>query len=478
MERNSSRAASKAEESPADHVAPGRAVPPVLADSAASDGRIRRAAVSIQEAVQRAASSEGWVRAADVLARRLREDRSLHSSERRFLADALHKMMRGHRRLVHLSGHQRPTALQLHLTWLLDEQMQAGSEASAELLRESRAAGLDPAAVAARVEALRLPQPAERLGLALSYPDWLVAALLADYDADTVQAVLLGQNERAPLTVRANVLRGTRSEIQARLKDEGVASTPTELSPYGLVLHTRVNVYGLGAFQQGYVELQDEGSQLIAEVVAPPPGGSVVDACAGAGGKTLALGALLGNRGRIVALDIDGRKLDELRARARRAGLTNCRAVVIPAQGLSGLPPGTVPAGGAARVLVDAPCTGVGVLRRNPEARWRLGPQDLIDLPRKQRAILEDSARLVAPHGRLIYATCSILSRENEAVVADFLQAHPEFTEVPVKEILGGERTARLGPGPGDGRYLKLLPGGADRPDGFFAAVLRRRTEP
>jgi len=208
--------------------------------------------------------------------------------------------------------------------------------------------------------------------------------------------------------------------------------------------------------------VMDEGSQLVAELVAPPPGGRVLDACAGAGGKTLALGALLAGKGRVLALDTDGKKLEELRRRARRAGLTNVEARPIK-EGPLGIK------GQFDRVLVDAPCSGLGTLRRNPEARWRLTPADLDELPARQRAILERYAPLVAPGGRLVYATCTVDAAENDAVVDAFVRAHPDFTPVPAKEILGRARALELG----DGERLRLLPH-VHGTDGFFAAVLRR----
>jgi 16S rRNA (cytosine967-C5)-methyltransferase len=193
----------------------------------------------------------------------------------------------------------------------------------------------------------------------------------------------------------------------------------------------------------------------------------VVDACAGAGGKTLALGALLENRGRLTAFDVADYKLEELRTRARRAGMTNVRALVADPK----LPSSEELAlhGRADRVLCDVPCSGLGTLRRNPEARWRLGPADLDELPALQRQILERYAPLVATGGRLIYGTCTVSRAENDAVVDAFLAAHPEFVEVPAKEILGRTRAERIG----DGTRLRLWPH-VHETDGFFAAVMRR----
>jgi 16S rRNA (cytosine967-C5)-methyltransferase len=223
-----------------------------------------------------------------------------------------------------------------------------------------------------------------------------------------------------------------------------------------------MNAFALSAFRDGLFEVMDEGSQLVADLVAPPPGGRVVDACAGAGGKTLAIGAALGGKGRMLALDTDGKKLEELRRRARRAGLTNVEAKQV------GDGPLAVK-GQFDRVLVDAPCSGLGTLRRNPEARWRLTRATVESFPAQQVALLVTYAPLVAVGGRLIYATCTVARAENDLVIERFLAERDDFVAVPVKEIWGRERALRLG----DGMTLRLFPNRHDT-DGFFAAVLRR----
>jgi len=232
------------------------------------------------------------------------------------------------------------------------------------------------------------------------------------------------------------------------------------------VFETRVNAFGLSAFRDGLFEVMDEGSQLVADLVAPPPGGRVLDACAGAGGKTLALGAALANKGRVLALDTDGKKLEELRRRARRAGLTNVQAKSVGA-GTGDVVKAVT--GTYDRVLVDAPCSGLGTLRRNPEARWRLQRADVEGFPARQVALMVSYAPLTAVGGRLIYATCTVNRRENEGVVERFLAERDDFVPVPVKEIWGRERAEKVG----DGMTLQLFPHRHDT-DGFFAAVLRR----
>lgn len=473
------------------------------------ESRAGRAAVAILDAVQQTAEQHGYFAAGEEAARRLRAARELRSPERRFLSDTLADVLRGLRRLRTLADRKKMGGRALYLTYLIDKSLAPGPEPSREQRRgypsgealkqdaelprvlghKAAEAGLNAPELVQRARKLaeqltrlpELPTP-ERitaLGEALSYPDWLVAALVEDLGLEPAIAVLRTQNVRAPLTVRTNLLKCSRAELQDRLRQEGVAATESPLAPLALHLHTRINAYALPCFTEGFFELQDEGSQLIAELLAPPPGSVVLDACAGAGGKTLAIGALLGNKGRIVALDIDRRRLSELQKRARRAGLSCVQALCVSADGqrpprsdaLPALPPGVLPRG-AQRVLCDVPCSGLGVLRRHPEARWHLGPRAVAEINVQQAQILAACAHHVQPHGRLVYATCTLLRRENDDVVDAFLRTHPEFVEVPVKELLGSERAHALG----DGNRLRLLPT-ADGPDGFFAAVLRRRAD-
>jgi 16S rRNA (cytosine967-C5)-methyltransferase len=407
-----------------------------------------------------------WGFASERIAEAFRRERGLGSSERRQVAETLYGMIRQARRIdfaldgFRVGGPQRELAR--WLAWRVLEGELAPAAARAELPGDWDAV----ARVDERIARER--DPVRRLGLARSLPDWLARRFIDEYgeEADGLAAAL---NRRAPLTARVNTLKTTREALAARLAADGVTTHPTRFASAGLVLDTRVNLFGLAAFKEGLLEAQDEASQLVAELCAPPPKGLVVDACAGAGGKTLALGALLGSRGRLVALDVDARKLDELRRRARRAGLTNARAVVVEEDG--GWPDEIAAlAGRADRVLVDAPCSGIGALRRNPEARWRLGEEDLRRLPAQQRKIAKRAQTLVAPGGRLIYATCTLLRAENEDVVAAL--AGPGWEVVRAAEIWGTERA--LAVSDVTGTVLKLRPDRHDT-DGFFAAVLRRR---
>jgi 16S rRNA (cytosine967-C5)-methyltransferase len=347
----------------------------------------------------------------------------------------------------------------------------ASSEARAEALLELLRGQTDLSPRLARIA-----DPTERLGTTHSMPDWLVDVVRGELGEAATPAALARMNEPPPRVARVNTLKTTREVCVAALAEEGIEAQPTAHAAQGLVLQGRRSMFRTQAFARGEIEAQDEASQLVADLVAPPPRSFAVDACAGAGGKTLALAALLGGKGKLLALDASPGKLDELRRRARRAGASNVEARTVdllePADAFAELD------GRASRVLVDAPCTGLGAIRRNPEARWRLRKDDLSRMVIAQAGLCKAAARLVAPRGRLVYATCSFLPSEGEVAVDFFLSEHPDFTLVTARDVLGRARTERVATP--DGRYLRTWrfdgapDGGDDGMDGFFAAVLRR----
>ncbi len=422
-----------------------------------------------------------WGFTSDLIATCFRRNRQLGSTERRLVAETVYGLVRWERRLeaivdellVPPHGRGKPELLSPGARGelkLIVHELRNGlpvEAARADLKRLCRRE-LDPADAVADDAGLGKSTGLEREALRLSFPTWLLERFVNALGREEGLALASAMNGRAPLTVRVNGARISREELQARLAEEKIVARPTELSPMGLVFETRVNAFGLRAFQDGLYEVMDEGSQLVAEAVAPPPRGRVADACAGAGGKTLALAALLDGQGRILALDSAGKKLEELRRRARRAGLSNVAAREVKG---AQLPP-EAKLGGWDRVLVDAPCSGLGTLRRNPEARWRLSPKAVDAFPSLQLSLLVTYAPLVAPGGRVIYATCTVLPEENERVVERFLAERPDFSLMPLKEIWGKERCGRLG----DETFLKLYPHRHDT-DGFFAAVMRRKPE-
>ena len=227
---------------------------------------------------------------------------------------------------------------------------------------------------------------------------------------------------------------------------------------------------GLPLFEEGAIEVQDEGSQIVTHLVAPRRGEMVVDFCAGAGGKTLALGALMRSTGRLYAFDVSEKRLDKLRARLARSSLQNVHPQWIdgehdPRIGRLG--------GKIDRVLVDVPCSGLGTLRRNPDLKWRQRPQDIEEMAARQALILQAAARLVKPGGRLVYATCSLLEEENEAIVARFLANANDFSLADAPALL---REQGIAPPALVGPYLKLVPH-VHETDGFFAAVVGRASE-
>ena len=448
-------------------------------DSAGPGGPARRLggparALALEIAAEARAE---WGFLTDIIAGAFRANRQLGSGDRRLISETVYGLVRWERRLEAVvdellttaQGRGRPEPLspagRQELKLIVYElrnglPVDAAKAEARRILRRD----VDLTKAAADDAGLGKSEGIEREALRLSYPNWMMERLVVDLGEADAFALAAAMNERAPLAVRSNGVKVSREELVARLAEEGVVARPTELSPTGLLFETRVNAFGLSAFRDGLFEVMDEGSQLVAEAVAPPPRGRVVDACAGAGGKTLALAALLDGQGRILALDSNGKKLEELRRRARRASLSNVAAREVRGVEL----PAEAKLGAWDRVLVEAPCSGLGTLRRNPEARWRLEPRTVDAFPAQQLSLMVTYAPLVAPGGRLVYATCTLLRQENESVVERFLAERPDFVLMPLKEIWGKERAGRLG----DGTYLKVFPH-RHGSDGFFAAVLR-----
>jgi len=297
-------------------------------------------------------------------------------------------------------------------------------------------------------------------------PPWLFERLVArDGEAETLQ-LAEALNQPAPLDLRVNAIKATREDVMAALATAPILCEATPYSLLGIRIVKKPALQNLPLFKNGSIEVQDEGSQLLAQIVGAKRGEMVVDFCAGAGGKTLALGAAMRNTGRLYAFDVSEKRLAKLKPRLARSGLSNVHPVQIAHENDTKI---KRLAGKIDRVLVDAPCSGLGTLRRNPDVKWRQTPQSLLELNVKQSAILAGAARLVKPGGRLVYATCSLLDEENEAIVAQFIAAHEEFMLVPMKDVLAEQKIALE-----MGDYLKLSPH-KHQTDGFFAAVLERK---
>ena len=300
-------------------------------------------------------------------------------------------------------------------------------------------------------------------------PDWLAGALKNDLDDEGFWKFVASMSTSAPLDLRVNMFKTNRDKAQAQLHEAGIESFPTPYSPWGLRVDGKPALQKTDVFLRGDVEVQDEGSQLLAAMVSPKRGEMVVDFCAGAGGKTLALGAAMRSTGRLYAFDVNGHRLDKLKPRLARSGLSN----VHPAQ-LTNERDDRVKrlSGKIDRVLVDAPCSGLGTLRRNPDLKWRLSAKAIDELCELQARILESACRLLKSGGRLVYATCSPLRREDEAIAEAFSAAHPEFKLLDAGELLaaaGVERAAELNAN----GYMRSWPH-AHGMDGFFAAAWQK----
>jgi 16S rRNA (cytosine967-C5)-methyltransferase len=299
-------------------------------------------------------------------------------------------------------------------------------------------------------------------------PQWLVEPLKEQL-GDDFWPLVESLNAPAGLDMRVNSLKDKRADVQKELAKAGLKTVATPYSPWGLRLADKSQLGKLDAFTRGAIEVQDEGSQLLALLVDPKRGEMVVDFCAGAGGKTLALGASMRSTGRLYAFDTSGHRLDALKPRLARSGLSNVHPVAIAHERDDRI---KRLAGKIDRVLVDSPCSGLGTLRRNPDLKWRQTPKAIEELVAKQTAILQSAARLLKPGGRLVYATCSVLRRENEAIAEAFGAANPDFAVLdaaPLLTHLGVEHADTLC----SGAYLRLWPH-LHHTDGFFAAVWQK----
>jgi 16S rRNA (cytosine967-C5)-methyltransferase len=327
-------------------------------------------------------------------------------------------------------------------------------------------AGLSPEEVewltrTAQIDRNKLP-----LAMRANMPPWLLDKLIARDGEAAAMEMAEALNQQAPLDLRVNAIKANREDVMAALAAAPILCEATPYSPLGLRVIKKPALQNLPLFKDGAIEVQDEGSQLLAQIVGVKRGEMVVDFCAGAGGKTLALGAAMRNTGRLYAFDISEKRLAKLKPRLARSGLSNVHPVMIAHENDAKV---KRLAGKIDRVLVDAPCSGLGTLRRNPDMKWRQTVDTVAEMNVKQISILTSASRLVKAGGRLVYGTCSFLNEENEDIVAQFLQANPDFTLVPMNTVLAEQKIDL-----DTGEYLKMLPH-VHHTDGFFAAVLERK---
>jgi len=389
------------------------------------------------------------------LSRYFRENPKLGSKDRAFIAETVFGILRRKRFLEEITGKVTPRLMIMaYLTRMQGLNLRElkpylhGDEE--DRLKEIKAVATDTLPLAVRAD----------------IPDWLMEKLQSFMTDADILALARAMQQPAPLDLRANSIFTNRDAVLDILKQQGIEAQPTPYSPIGVRLKGKPALNMNPLFIEGKIEVQDESSQLVGFLVGPKRHDMVVDFCAGAGGKTLLLGALMNSQGRIYAFDVSEKRLNNLKPRLKRSGLSNLQPQLINNENDSKL---KRLHGKIDRVLVDAPCSGLGTLRRNPDLKWRQTPEGIEELKLKQASILASASKLVKSGGRLVYATCSILPEENEQIVEAFLAAHPEFELRDSAEILAQQHIAL-----DTGNYLRLSPA-LHNTDGFFAAVMEKR---
>ncbi|MDG1096911.1 MAG: RsmB/NOP family class I SAM-dependent RNA methyltransferase [Methylophilaceae bacterium] len=393
-----------------------------------------------------------------------RNNRDLGNKERAFIAESVYGVIRRFRFLSTLTANDEndpDDARKLILAWLLRVQGRSLRDLDDMLTEQQKEWAI--AIKAKSTEDFPIAVQAD-------VRDWLWEKLVSQYGEEQALTICRSMFDQATLDLRVNTIKGTPEEVLAKMIAENInneniiAAMP--YSPIGIRMPNRVGISKHVLFTEGKIEVQDEGSQILSYLVAPKRGQMVADLCAGAGGKTLALGALMRNTGRLYAFDVSEKRLNNLGKRLKRSGLSNLNAQVINNENDLKLKRLNAKFD---RVLVDAPCSGLGTLRRNPDLKWRQTEQDVIELNQKQTNILARAAKLVKAGGRVVYATCSLLKEENEVIAEAFLSAHPEFVLIPANEVLAQQQINL-----DTGKYLNLLPH-LHGTDGFFAAVFEKK---
>jgi len=412
-----------------------------------------------------------------LIAKFFRNRKFLGSHDRKFIAETMYAMLRHKTRLerIAVADIQKPSHGEIagHLAQMVTY---FATEPDVKLLPDFFDGVSDVAeiprikveqwfqAAGSNHKDIQYASEAERISAQHSYPQWLVEKFIAQFGESETEALCRKMNEQATVTLRVNTLKATMDECQHSLVQENIETTQGEHSPTALILQKRMNVFSSHTFRNGFFEVQDEGSQIVSLFCDPHPNWKVLDACAGAGGKTLHLAALMQNRGEIFALDQNQYQMDEVHKRLRRAGAQNVRVMLsdkfneernrfVNTMNV---------------VLIDAPCSGTGTIRRNPIAKWRLTEEKIQHYTADQFTILDTYAPFVRVNGKLIYATCSVLKEENDDVVSRFLVAHPNFSLAPVKTEKNPVSENLF-----DNGFLRLLPH-KHNTDGFFAAAFIR----
>lgn len=426
------------------------------------------AAIDLATAVEESLSRHGP--AADVLVQRyFRERRYAGSGDRAAVRDLLYRTLRRRGELVwrlrHVDGPTDGRSLVL-LAMALEGGL---APALFEGPHAVPAPGEDEAAMFARAVDAGTPPPWARLNM----PQWLHDALAARF-GDALEAEMAAMAGRAPMDLRVNRARTDRETVLEALAQAGIAAAPTPWSPLGIRIADPVDLSRFPLLLEGRVEVQDESAQIASLLTGAAPGMQVADLCAGAGGKTLALSDMMANRGQIFAFDTDKRRLDELKTRADRSRVRNVQIHRLTGGEEKRRDQLGRFAGKMDLVIVDAPCSGSGTWRRNPELRWRLAPEDLARLVERQHALLGEAFDLVRPGGRVAWMTCSMLAAENEEPVAAALDAGSDRVLLDVGEALEAAGLGALPRGPVPGRGMLQLSPAVHGTDGFFVALMAK----
>lgn len=389
--------------------------------------------IGLEVALQEALFEDKY--ADKVIEKTLKANKKWGSKDRAFVAESFYDIIRWKRKLAHYMGEAitPDNIYKLIATYLIYSNYEVPSFEEFKAFEKKKVLA-------------RMSESIANPAVEHSVPDWLFDKIKADYGDDT-EAILAALNEQADVFLRVNRLKTSARKLIQSLLEDGVHAEMVDGLPDALRIKVRKNLFRTKAFQDGWFEVQDLSSQKVAEALAPVAGMRVLDVCAGAGGKTLHLASLMENKGQIIALDIHEWKLKELKRRARRAGAHNIETRPIAAKTIKRL------RDGADALLIDAPCTGLGVLRRNPDAKWKLDPSFVERITKEQQNILADYSKVLRIGGRMVYATCSILSEENEKQVAQFLEENAGFSLVS-EEILLPHQSGN---------------------DGFYIAVIERK---
>jgi len=387
-----------------------------------------------------------------VLRNFFRENNKLGVNDRTFIADTVFGVLRHFFSLKYITGTTIPRSLIL---------------AYLAKFRGINLRELEPFVTAAEIKQLVKTKEVKLDSLPSTirseFPEWLVEKIQAKMPNTDILTLGLSFQKQASLDLRVNTLIANRNDVLTRLSKDGIDASATCYSPIGIRLVRKSTIQSHEIFITGKIEIQDEGSQLLGYLLQPKRGEIVVDFCAGAGGKALMMGVLMGSKGRIYAFDVSERRLNRLKPRLKRSGLSNLFPRWISNENdvkVKRL------ARKVDRVLVDAPCSGLGTLRRNPDIKLRQTPESIKEAKRSQEAILVSAAKLLKPGGRLVYATCSFLPEENQEIIENFLTAHTQFTLLNCAELFMQQQI------PLDtGMFLQLYPG-EHNTDGFFAAAL------